>query len=225
MSSGPALSATEDALIFSPFTVMVHRICVVPGRHHGRRSNASLRSKNVGSRWIVDLNCWGRGDFTNPRSSRRTDVLGGLRHRGLRPSWASIPVGPASRCTVFDCPLTCLRLDPFGGKLATQNIRKNSPRPDLRRGFGSRCCGRGGRPLLRKAALDQIAPLDGGLGGRLMAAGREQTFLTQALVRGAFGCDGCVRRLRSLTFYFDRKRRPCHLMAHLMYSSCKSVGI
>jgi hypothetical protein len=52
-----------------------------------------------------------------------------------------------------------------------------------------------------------------------MSEGREQTFPRKVPGRMTFCCPGYVRKLQSTTLYFDRKRRPCRSMAHLMYSS------
>jgi len=98
--------------------------------------------------------------FNNPCATGRTDGLGDLPCFSPRLSWASIPVGLEVCCTVFECSLTYLQLDPFSGELGTQNIRKKTSGSDLRSRFSSRCCRRGGRALLRKAALDKIAPIN-----------------------------------------------------------------
>jgi len=203
---------------------MVHRLNAACSQHLGRPTAALFNWKNAGSQMLSYLSGRKSGDFTNPCRLRPNDVRGGVPHRSPGPLWLSIRIDPASGRAAFYYSLICLLLDPVRGKLGAHNIRQDAPSAQLRRWFSSRYFRRGGCTLVRGGALDQIAPVDGGPGGRLMPEGREQTFPTKVLVRIAFGCRGCVRRLWPSTFYFDRKRRPCRSMAHLMYSSCKSVG-
>jgi hypothetical protein len=134
MAFGPALSATEYALVFGSLPGMHHPLDAFPGRHHIQGNDASLRRAGGGLRLLAHLR-WRTGGFVNPSAPRRTDVLGGLACLSPGLSWASIHVVLASRCTVFTCSLTGLGLDPFRGKLATQNIGQNAPGAYLRSRF------------------------------------------------------------------------------------------
>ena len=151
-------------------------------------------------------------------------MLGELPCCSFELSLPSTQTSLASLHATYDCPLSCLLLVPFRVTLGAQDIRKDTPGPELRREFNTRCCCREGRSLLRMADLVKITLVSRGLGGKPMSFRHERTPPAQALARMACGCCEWLRRLRSFTLYFDRKRRPCRSLAHWMDSSCKSRG-
>jgi hypothetical protein len=127
----------------------------MPAQHHGWCSKDSPPQ----SGWWIVAACSPQlkeeGEFHNPCVPGRTDVLGACRVSALGCRGRASLLALDSRCTIFECSLTCLRLDPFSGKLGTRTSGRRRPVRIFAAGSAARCCCRGGRALLRKAALDK----------------------------------------------------------------------
>jgi hypothetical protein len=221
---GPAMGRSECPLAFGSLAI-VHRLSAAQTRQDRWLNRASL------SRVRFGLHRFARAYGGSWRGFAVQDDLASSKRVG---SWTVFsftllessvrraqvwPRAAASGSSLLDLQVEAVRCN-----LVAQKIGKDATRGQLRRRLRVLCLGanqrRGGRlAVLSKARLHKIAPACSmsGPGGSLMQQG-QLTLRGAALPLLILGCRQCLGEPLAFTLHFDRERRPCRLMAHLMFS-------